>query len=118
MTGIKSHWGFRSEYEAERHLAAMGVVDEETGFDVVSDKMAELTARLDPVVEIITSTPARDLALKANATATTWESLWEQTPDELDHEQRLIRDLIENVCAVAGIDLAVNRRLTPRTNLN
>jgi hypothetical protein len=120
-TGIKIHWGFRSEYEAERHLAVMGVVDKEMGFDVVIDKMQELTARLDPVVAIITSTPARDLAdlaLKANATATAWESLWEQTPDELDHEYQLIRDLIENVCAVAGIDLAVSRRLRPRANLN
>jgi hypothetical protein len=120
-TGIKSHWGFRSEDEAERHLAAMKIVDEETGFSAANEKMEALWARLDPVVKTITDTPACDLAglaLKANATATAWESLWKQTPNELDHEDELIRDLIENVCAVAGIDLAVNRRLSPRTNLN
>jgi hypothetical protein len=120
-TGIKSHWGFRSNDEAHRHMVCLGVVDEETGFDVANDAMNELYARIDPVVAVITNMPARnvaDLALKANATATAWEKLWEKPSDDLDHELRLIRDLIENVCAVAGIDLIVSPRLIPRTDLN
>ena len=49
-----------------------------------------------------------------NATATAWENLWEETPDELDHEHLLVRDLIESVCALAGIDLAARRFVRPR----
>lgn len=69
--------------------------------------MEALESRLDHVVEAIMKAPARDLtalALKANAVARTWPELWELTPDELDHPEELLRDLIENVCAVAGVD--------------
>jgi hypothetical protein len=120
-TGILPHWGCRTEDEATRHLAAMKIVDEDIGFNDLNETMEALWARLDPVVKIITAAPARnlaDLALKANAAATAWEGLWKELPVNLDYPDELIRDLIENVCAVAGIDLAVNHRLSPRTNLN
>jgi hypothetical protein len=119
-TGIKSHWGFRSEGEAERHLAAMRVVDEEMGFSVVSEHMEELNARLDPVVALITAAPAldlADLALKANAVASACPDLWKSPPCELDYEDGLIRDLIENLCSVAGASLAVTQVRAP-TDLN
>jgi hypothetical protein len=111
LTGILPHWGFRTDDEATEHLAAMKIVDEAIGFNDLNEKMEALWARLDPVVRIITQTPALDLrglALKANATATAWQELWEELPDHLDHPHELIRDLIENVCAVAGTNLAVS----------
>jgi hypothetical protein len=96
------------------------IVDEEMGFDVVSDKMEELNARLDPVVAIITTTPALDLAdlvLKANAAASACGHLWASPPRELDYKDELIRDLIENLCSVAGASLAVAQVRAP-TDLN
>jgi hypothetical protein len=120
-TGIPSHWTFRTDEECTRHLEAMRIADRETGFQAANTKMEELWRCLDPVVKAIISTPAQDLAglaLKANAVATAWGSLWEQTPEDLDHEKELLRDLIENVCAVAGVDLEVNKRIRPRAGLN
>ena len=101
--------------------AAQTIIDEEIGFNAIDDKMNALWERLDPLVKKITRAPAlnlSDLALKANATATAWGRLWEKMPEDLDYEDDLIRDLIESVCAVAGVDLLVNWRLTPRTDLN
>jgi hypothetical protein len=95
--------------------------DEEIGFDVPNKKMEALYCRLDPVVAVITNTPAQglaDLALKANAVASAWEELWQQLPEELDYPDRLVRNLIENICGVAGVNLAVSQRLAPRTDLN
>lgn len=120
-TGIPAHWTVRTEEEAKRLWVAQTVIDDEIGFNALNDKMNALWERLDPVVKKITRAPAlslADLALKANATATAWESLWEQTPDELDHEKELLRDLIESVCAVAGVNIVANQRLAPRTDLN
>jgi hypothetical protein len=85
-TGIPSYWSLRTDDEVKRVRAAQTVIDDEIGFDALNEKMEALWERLDPVVKTITSAPARDLtdlALKANATATAWGSLWEQTPDEL-----------------------------------
>ena len=120
-TGIKRHWTIRTEDEATRHIAAMAIVDEEIGFSAVNDKMEALECRLDPVMRIILDTPAHDLlgvALKANAVARTMPELWTSTPSELDHPQELLRDLIENLCAVAGVNLVANQHLTPRKDLN
>jgi hypothetical protein len=123
-TGISRHWGFRTDDESRRHGVVMRVLDEEMGIHAILDKMEELNARLDPVVAIITTTPARDLAdladlaLKANAVASAYEHLWASEPDELDYGDELLRDLIENLCSVAGVNLMVSQRLAPRTDLN
>jgi hypothetical protein len=121
MTGIQRHWSIRTDDEAKRHMDAMRIVDEEIGFGAVNEQMEALEARLDPLVKIITDTPARDLtglALKANALASVMSELWTSIPEELDYPEGLVRDLIENICAVAGVDLAVNQRLSPRADLN
>ena len=102
-------------------MAVQAVIDDEIGFGDLNAKMEALWERLDPVVRTITRAPARDitgLALKANATATAWASLWERTPEELDYEHELLRDLIESVCAVAGVNLAANPRAASRSDLN
>jgi hypothetical protein len=120
-TGIPSHWTLRTEDEAKRVMAVQAVIDDEIGFGNLNEKMETLWERLDPVVRTITRAPARDiadLALKANATATAWGSLWERNPEELDHEHELIRDLIESVCAVAGVNIAANQRAASRSDLN
>lgn len=120
-TGIPYYWNLRTDDEAKRAWAAQAVIDEEIGFNEIDDKMNALWERLGPVVKKITQAPAfslADLALKANATATAWDSLWEQNPDELDYEKELLRDLIESVCAVAGVNIAANQRQQTRPDLN
>ena len=120
-TGIPYHWNLRTDDEIKRVWAAQTIIDEEIGFSALNDEMEALWERLDPVVKKITRAPAfsvADLALKANATATAWSSLWERAPDDLDHEKELIRDLIESVCAVAGVNIAANQRQLPRPDLN
>jgi hypothetical protein len=120
-SGIPSHWSFRSEAEVDRHLVVMRVVDEEIGFNAANERMEKLECRLDPLVRTIVNTPARDLiglALKANAVARSMPALWGSIPDELDYPEELIRNLIEEVCAIAGVDIFVNRNLKPRADLN
>ena len=69
---------------------------------------SEMYDRLDPVICVIRDRSAMsitDLAAKAMATATMHPDLWEKSPEELDYEKRLLRDLIENACVLAGASL-------------
>ena len=64
--------------------------------------------RLDPIVEAIRGTPARTLAgagIKARAVAAIMPELSEQREAELETDKHLMRDLIENICSIAGVDL-------------
>jgi hypothetical protein len=120
-TGLAPHHTFRTAAEEDRHLAVMRVVDEEMGFDKINDKMEALASKLDPLVQAIISTPAQnleDLALKANAAATVLFWLWQTLPTELDCPQAIMRDLIENVCALANLNIAANPRAIPPKGLN
>jgi len=120
--GFPTYCGFRTDEEARAYLDEMGQVDKEMGIDILRKKSDEIFSRLDPVVKKITTINARELAevaLKANAVATVLERLWESPPEDLDdYEVGLVRDLIEDICAVAGVHLVVNKRLAPRSDLN
>jgi hypothetical protein len=120
-TGIEPHWNFRTDDEARTHLAVMTVVDAEIAFDKVSDQLNALYERLDPIVNQVMRAPAQDIssvALKANAVATAMPHLWESLPNDLDYPDRLLRDLIESFCVVAGVELLVRSHSQPRTDLN
>jgi hypothetical protein len=120
-TGLAPHHTFRTAAEEDRHLAVTRVVDEEMGFQQINDQMEALTSKLDPLVSAIISTPAQsleDLALKANAAATVLFWLWQTMPTELDYPQAIMRDLIENVCALGDLNIAANPRAVPPKGLN
>jgi hypothetical protein len=122
--GIPTHWSFRTMEEAEAHLKAMGEVDKEMGMSEIGESMEALDLPLDRMVRRIVDKPVNDLAslaLKANAVATAWPELWQSIPDDLDWPEELLRDLIESVCILAGVDL-IAPPLTlppaPRSDLN
>jgi hypothetical protein len=123
-TGIPSHWTFRTEDEAEAHLTAMKAVDREMGFAELIERREALELALDPLVRKILNAPASDLvglALKANAVATAMPHLWGSIPDKLDWAEELVRDLIESVCIVAGVELIAPppaQPPIPRSDLN
>jgi hypothetical protein len=122
--GIPTHWSFRTLEEAEAHLQAMREVDKEMGIAQISERMKAFDLPLDRMVRRIIDKPVSDLAslaLKANAVATARPELWQSIPDDLDWPEELIRDLIESVCILAGVDLIAcppARPPAPRSDLN
>jgi hypothetical protein len=108
-TGIPAHVGFRSEAEAALHLEEWKRVDTEMPCTNALIKQLEaVDVRLDPIIDAIQATPARTLAgvaVKARAAAYTIEECWRKPQDELDWQETVLRDLIEGVCALAGVDL-------------
>jgi hypothetical protein len=106
--GIRTHCGFRSKAEAQLYWEELKRVDAEMGTDAMTNKEEEILNRLDPIVAAIRTTPARTLtglAIKALATTFAVPECWEQPEKDLDYPDQLVRDLIESVCAVAGVDL-------------
>jgi len=115
--GIPAHCNFRSEVEASSYCDELGRVEQEMGIAPLGEKIEEIYSRLDPIVRAIRDMPASDfadLAVKAQAVASVMQSLWESAPDDLDYDKHLIRDLLENICGLANVDLLVrNTRWSP-----
>jgi hypothetical protein len=106
-TGIPNSQ-FRSEEEAKLYVAHLGAADAESGFGDAWERLNEMYSRLDPLAAQIRDRPAMsvaDVAAKALATASMHPHLWREPAEELDYEERLLRDLLEAACALGGVDL-------------
>ncbi len=119
-----SHRSFRSESECLAYLEYIGGLEEQMGINELSAKRDQIYSRLNPIVTEIARTHSRDLgdlALKANAVASAQSYLWENAPEDLEYIDILCRDLIENICALAGValaakELARRRHGSPQTD--
>jgi hypothetical protein len=117
-TGIPAHVGFRSDAEAALHLEEWRRVDAEMPCaNTLIKQLEAIDVRLDPIITAIQTTPARTLAgvaVKARAAASIIGECWQKPQDELDWQETVLRDLIESVCALAGVDLPRLAESRPR----
>ncbi|MCA1458916.1 hypothetical protein I6F35_38325 [Bradyrhizobium sp. BRP22] len=119
-----AHRSCRSESECLAYLEYIGGLEEQMGINELSAKRDQIYSRLDPIVTEIARIHARDLgdlALKANALASAQSHFWESAPEDLEYIDILCRDLIENICALAGValaakELARRRHGSPQTD--
>jgi hypothetical protein len=121
-TGIPAGVGFRSETEVQLYFKEQARVYREQKIDELSERREALDRRIDPILDAIRQLPARSLAglaIKARAVAVTMDHLWDVPANDLDWEEEFLRDLIENVCALAGVNLpAVQNRRRSTAILN
>lgn len=99
--------------EAEvRFTTELNKARAETGADVASRKFHLLADRVDAIEFRIMNTPAHTVAgLRAKALIAIEAAgeLWETRRIDLDWDKEVIRELIESVCAVAGVPVPVEQ---------
>jgi hypothetical protein len=106
--GIPAGVGSRSEDEAMLYRNTLKRLDAEMGTDALLKRLDAINLRLDTIVTAIKETPARTLAgvaVKARGVAYAMRTCWQTLAEELDWHEDLVRDLVENICAIAGMDL-------------
>jgi hypothetical protein len=80
----------------------------ELGTDEIINAATPLLDRIDAVEIAIRTTPARTIAgmaVKAHIVAHHMDELWDVPEADLDYAERILRDLIENIFAAAGVPL-------------
>jgi hypothetical protein len=87
---------------------------ERTGPDDWMKQAEAILARLYPIEQTITHTPARRIAglgVKARYAAYAMSQYWEEAIDQIEWEAQALRSLIEAVCEVARASLRNSREV-------
>ncbi len=95
-----------------RFAAEMDRAWTETGATEADRKFSAVGVPHDSIREKIMETPCHTVAglrAKALVAIDQYDALWREQKDDLDWNKRVIRELIEGVCAVAGLQIPAER---------